>query len=291
MEQNPNAIARRAVAVRPLLARLLGRDPGPLVHQPYGYGNLVFRLPAHGLVAKTSPDLAAFAHTAANLRVLRSLGLPVPNVVAAGDDGVHAVLVLEWIPGRDLGFALAGMTTTEKRSVAGRVAEIQRRVDTLPRGRGYGWTPIGGVGSFPTWTAVVEREIARLPEPIRALLRPGPAHRSHFRGVEPLPFLDDLTVKNVLIHEGRLSGIVDLDFVCYGDPLFGLALAEATAVLDCDDADYGRLLRAAWAPTRFHGRIADLYAAIFAAGFLARSPSERMRLFFERRLDRASRTP
>ena len=37
--------------------------------------------------------------------------------------------------------------------------------------------------------------------------------------VPPLPFLDDLTTKNVLVDGGRLSGVVDVDVVCFGDPL------------------------------------------------------------------------
>ena len=286
-DRTPEAIAARATAVRPLLARLLRKDPGPLVHQPYGHGNLVFRLPAHGLVAKTSTDLAAFRHTAANLRILRDLGLPVPTVATSGDDGLHAALVLHWIPGRDLGHALATMTTGQKRTLARQVAEVQSRVVALPVGRGYGWAPLGAKAPFPTWAAAVERELDRLPPAYRSRFVLRRLHQSHFRSVPSRPFLDDLTVKNVLIRDGRLTGIVDLDLVGHGDPLFWLALAETTAVLDCDDADYGRLLRRAWAPTPRAERITDFYAAMFAASFLARAPSERMRLFFERRLARA----
>lgn len=42
---------------------------------------------------------------------------------------------------------------------------------------------------------------------------------AYFRGVAPTPFLDDTTTKNVIISEGRLSGIVDIDVICFGDPL------------------------------------------------------------------------
>lgn len=282
------SVAARAERARPLLTGLLGRDPGRLVYQPYGHGNLVFALPELALVAKTSEDPSQFRHTAANVRVLAALGIPVPRVIAQGQADGLAALVLEWIPGRDLGQALASLTPSQKAAIADAVVEIQSRVSALPKGTGYGWTPLGVPGQFPTWLAVVEREWTRLPNAYRTRIELA-SWRTTLRQTAATPFLDDLTVKNVIVDGGRLRGIVDLDGVCYGDPLFALALAETTAVLDCDDADYGRLLRRVWAPTRRGERLADLYAAIFAAGFLARNPTERMRLFFERRLARAER--
>ena len=44
--------------------------------------------------------------------------------------------------------------------------------------------------------------------------------------VAPLAFLDDTTTKNVIVHDGRLSGIVDVDVVCYGDALLPVALTK-----------------------------------------------------------------
>lgn len=36
--------------------------------------------------------------------------------------------------------------------------------------------------------------------------------------IEPTPFLDDTTTKNVNIDQDRLSGIVDVDHICFSDP-------------------------------------------------------------------------
>ena len=42
----------------------------------------------------------------------------------------------------------------------------------------------------------------------------------------------------MLVHNGRLSGIVDVDTVCYGDPLFALALTRAASTACGFDSVY-----------------------------------------------------
>lgn len=45
---------------------------------------------------------------------------------------------------------------------------------------------------------------------------------SYTSEVKPTPFLDDTTTKNVIINDGKLSGIVDVDYVNFGDHLLTL---------------------------------------------------------------------
>jgi len=42
----------------------------------------------------------------------------------------------------------------------------------------------------------------------------------------------------VIVHEGRLSGIVDVDVVCFGDPLLTLALTRMALLTRGFDLDY-----------------------------------------------------
>lgn len=296
--ESPFVIEERARLVRPILSRLLGRDPGKLVHQPFGHGSVVFLLPDLDppLVAKTSDRPNAFARTGANLTILRAIGLPVPNLVASESDEL-AVLVLEWIPGTDLRDALPAMSGSQRENLATQIVEMQIRVGALPLGEGFGWTPIGVAGEFPTWLAVVERDVDRLDPFYRDQLA-SPLRRlgSYLRHHPPIPFLDDLTVKNVIVKDGRLQGIVDLDVVCYGDPLHWLALAETTLMLDLgeDGTSYAHSLRRLWAPNEIGHRVADLYSALFAAHFLGSdlnsSVRGRMDLFFRRRLRHAAQS-
>ena len=52
----------------------------------------------------------------------------------------------------------------------------------------------------------------------------------YFAQIRPTPFLDDTTTKNVIVHEGKLSGIVDVDWICFGYP-FGQPRPNAAGTI------------------------------------------------------------
>ncbi len=172
---------------------------------------------------------------------LRPLGVPLPAILHADLAAEHtpfAALLLERLPGTDLGHIIDDLAPDELRSVATSVVDAQRRTSTLQRGVGFGYVA-SAQGPFPhaSWSDVVVESLARSrqrieragvfdPERVTLLERRLAAHRPYLDRVEPVAFLDDTTTKNVLVDAGRLSGIVDVDVVCYGDPLWTLALTR-----------------------------------------------------------------
>ena len=85
----------------------------------------------------------------------------------------------------------------------------------------------------------------------------------------PRPFLDDTTTKNVLIADGHLTGIVDVDCVCFGDPLFTVALTRMALLSRAYPTDYIE----AWCDhlelSAAQQAALDLYTALFCVGFLS----------------------
>lgn len=54
----------------------------------------------------------------------------------------------------------------------------------------------------------------------------------------PIAYLDDISTKNLLIHNGHISGIIDIDWMGIGDKLTFVALTN-TALLNMEcDTDY-----------------------------------------------------
>ncbi|HEV8193319.1 MAG TPA: aminoglycoside phosphotransferase family protein, partial [Ktedonobacterales bacterium] len=169
---------------------------------------------------------------------LRQVGVPVPALLYADADPAEGfpVMVLQRLPGRDLAFEYGSLTVEQKRDLAGAIVDIQRRVGTLPQASGFGFaTSYLDAGLHANWLDVVLADLERSRQHILAAGAVDVHHiervrervaacRPYLRTVEPRPFLDDLTTKNVLVHNGRLSGIVDTDYVCFGDPLFTVAL-------------------------------------------------------------------
>ncbi len=215
-----------------LVSAVLGTEPLGATHLPFGHSSVSYdvALPGRSVIVRTNARPEVFAKTGHNLAILAGLGLPVPRLLAADltKSRYHAAyLILDKIPGRDLRYELAGMTAAQMTRLAGRIVAFQRRVATLPPGAGFGWAPIGGRGPFPSWEGLIRSELRgradRPEEDVVAdltarLERALPRFAPHFAGVRPGCFLDDVTIKNVIVQAGELQGLVDFDCVCYGTP-------------------------------------------------------------------------
>lgn len=59
-----------------------------------------------------------------------------------------------------------------------------------------------------------------------------------FHGILATPFLWDASERNVIVYNGKISGIVDVDEVCFGDPLFVLGLTYVALENDGHDTLY-----------------------------------------------------
>ena len=182
-------------------------------------------------------------------------------------------MLLEKIPGRDLRYELPGMTEAQMTHLAGQVVGFQRRVMALPTGAGFGYAPLGESGPFASlWDLLHAGEAATagIMEPrLGALIR---AREGYFRHHPPICFLDDLTIKNVIVRDGELQGLVDFDVVCYGDPLFWLGLTATALVCDLGPRErfYGDELCRLMGLTAEQRRLVALYAAWISLGFVQR---------------------
>jgi len=246
-------------------------------------GNAIFRVQlADGRAAavRINPRRGIFGYTQHNFDALRTLGLPVPNVLASGATAAQgSFIILEWVPGQDLQYELASMSAQQMTRIAETVSDYQKRVASLPESRGFGWAPIRRHATAAQWTEIFGLPSSEEPpddapalEHVRARLR---ALRRfvepYFASLRPTCFLDDMTVKNVLVEHGDLQGIIDVDFVCYGDPLMTIGTTLAHIAADVGEAGrfYGEELLRCAAPSRDAQRAIYFYSSLWMTGFLA----------------------
>jgi len=253
------------------IAEALLGDVEEAIFQPYGHAGITFevRTTLGEFIVKTQDSKGAFDNTEHHIQVLSGLGIAVPQVLQKGTFAGFSYLVLRKIPGKDAGYVLGDMSRIEMTQLAEQVVTIERKVNQLPEGSGFGWTPLEVPGPFPTWTAVIERDSSECSAEVRqavALSKP------YFDSIRPVCFLDDLTVKNVIVLDGVFRGIVDLDQFCFGDPLYWLSLVEVTTRLDVGvwASFYGEELRRLWGMTEEMSCACDLYNVIQAESFLTR---------------------
>ena len=231
------------------------------------------------------PDLKFFFEGALNwYGQMIEKGVPLPKLYFSSlDTDAYAfpVMIMDRLPGKDLGEVYPTLTTAQKHAIANRIAAIQRSVATLPLGDGYGYARSERDPRLQSqWIDVLDSNVEqsrerihisgvidlKIVDRIKALLH---QHEAYFSTVKPTCFLDDTTTKNVVIHNGALSGIVDVDSVAYGDPLLTLGLTR-TALLalgyDTEYTDY-------WAEklnlNSDQQKALTLYTAMFCVNFLS----------------------
>jgi hypothetical protein len=274
-------VARRAAAGFGQV-RDISRFPLGLCHYVYG----VQLADGRALVLRVASrdNLPLLRAAVAWDAVLKPIGVPTAQILEAhlevtGPDDLP-YLVLERLPGADLGDVYAGLTAAQRRQLAESVVEVQSRVSSMPLGRGFGYVP-SPTGPFPaaSWSAVVEQNLARSRKRMEQNGSSAPLHdrvgrllresAGYLDAVQPQGFLDDLTTKNVIVHEGRLSGVVDVDAVCFGDALYTPALAKVALIADGQEPDYVEawLERLELRPEQT--KAFDVYTAVFVLDLLS----------------------
>ncbi|RKP50627.1 phosphotransferase family protein [Trinickia fusca] len=286
-------------AIAQCMEDALGERPLRLERQAFTHsGNAVYRARMAGgrsLAVRASPEAGTFLHTRSNLAVLRGLGLPVQEVHAQGVTPAGGdFVVLDWLPGRDLYYVLGSLDARQTERIAETLCEFQCRVGqwqpAAAEGR-FGWGAIGARAPHARWTEVFG-ELAPTELLVATLARTDATPLDRFRArlglvraslegyfdtLRPTCFLDDLTIKNVLVDGGELSGLIDFDTVCYGDPL--LVLGATLAHIDTEVGERGRpyaeaLLRC-WAPEGECIRATAFYASLWIIGFLSLAIGQR----------------
>jgi len=214
---------------------------------------------------------------------LRAAGVPVPILCASSLTDEYPFMLIERLPGSDLGQVYAGLSSAAKQALAVRIAGIQQAVGALPVARGFGFAHSyqqANAAGKRSWTDVLAAAIARSEERIRRVGRIEQryaervravlaGHEPYLQSVRPVPFLDDMTTKNVIVNHGTLSGIVDTDEVCFGDPLFTLGLTNMALLSLGADTDYiGYWLNAIGA-SRQQRTVVAAYSLVFCLDFMS----------------------
>ena len=228
-------------------------------------------------IARDPDECAAGVHWS---RTLRPLGVPLPEMIAhhvPKDAEDRAWMVLQRLPGTDLEHVYASLTRPQMLDILGHVMAAQAIVHRLPRGERFGFTDGLSPPPHPTWYDVLVEHLRISRERIERVRIVDVRHADRvaafltpleFREVGPTPFLDDTTTRNVIVDRGVFQGIVDVDGIACGDPLFVPALTRMSLLSRGFDTFYTD----AWAErlqlSRQRLRHLDLYTAMFAVNFL-----------------------
>jgi len=216
-------------------------------------------------------------------KLLKPKGVPLPNILYSDIEAVTSpfpYMIIERLAGQDLGIVYPQLSKDEKKVLAGEVSRIQETAGTLPFGKGFGFVGSYESGSFlKAWIDVLYSSLARSRKRIQAIGAVDSRHvdrvaekiakyGGYFSQVKPKCFLDDTTTRNVIVHNGKLSGIVDVDFACFGDNLFPIALTRMSLLNTGFDLDYIDFWCDVADVTEEQRDVLQFYTALFCVDFM-----------------------
>jgi Ser/Thr protein kinase RdoA (MazF antagonist) len=267
-------LAAAAVGCRPIAVRRFGAGLRHYVFE----ATFEDRAPVVVRIA-AEHSRSAMAGALALSRLLRPRGVPLPEVIAEGLTHRFSHLVLERLPGTDLGDVIRGLSDSSLDVIATKVAQAQRiTASTASAGR-YGYAVDAKDAPRERWSQVLQDNLSRSAKRIAAAKLFGQDAvdtvaklvadaRAELDALPPIPFLHDTTTKNVIVAPGgALSGIVDVDDLCFGDPRYVIALTLASLTVSAGPIHYVD----AWMNSANYrdDHIFRLYVVLFLVDFMS----------------------
>ena len=207
-------------------------------------------------------------------RLLATMGLPLPALYQTGVMRAHPFAIYERLPGDDLEALYSTLTSRTKQHIAHTVANIQKKARLLDKSA-FPKTP-------PAWQTILEiivrrseREILRAAQfdPVYVAYVRELIHRyaGYFETIEPVAFLHDLNVRNVIVHQEAVAGVIDVDEVWYGDPLLSIGRGKSLLLTAQQKSDYIDYWCSYIGLSDMQLKMVDLYALLYCIRFMGTS--------------------
>lgn len=209
-----------------------------------GIGNYVFIVvtASSKYILRCSNEKNAYDDTIHWLSELKTCDIPIPKVLASGRFEIYEYLILSYAEGKDIGDIYRWLTDEEKRQIAKEVVNIQKSVSKLRTDVPLDWN----------WNTFVDRMLNRAYKLISvnhyfdvskvdAIRQMQKELQDYMISVKPTPYLDDISTKNLLIDNGHVSCVIDIDWMGHGDILTFAAMTKVALLnmkLDTKYVDY-----------------------------------------------------
>lgn len=186
-------------------------------------------------------------------KMLLPLRVPVAEFIQSDLDGKYSpypALLMPRLPGDDLINVYPNLSDIDKKNLANEMVRIQTLCSSLPESVGFGITDsYDHTPEDKTWFSfllnrlnlyneIIAKNSVFNQELITPVIQLADKMEGNFNVIRPTPFLWDASERNVLVHEGKITGIVDIDDICFGDPLLVIALTSTCLELEGYDTRY-----------------------------------------------------
>lgn len=169
-----------------------------------------------------------------NIPLFKQVGITVPSLLYSDYTKKYIPYVyqiLTMIDGVDLGKVIETLNSAQLENLAKTISEVIDKIENIPSVNRYGLLCEGNIEAmFSTWQEYIEqylhegvqraKHLKTIDDEIISFIQTLPQKYSeYFSTVKPTPYYEDMCSKNVMIENGIFSGLVDLDYLSFGDYL------------------------------------------------------------------------
>lgn len=261
-----------------IIQKEFGAKPGRITRMGNGICNEVYLVDAAGreVFVRLKAEARYMFGSHNHIPIFRSKGIRVPEILAedySKREMPFAYQILSKIDGRDINDVIDTLADDQLRAIAGEISNVFQQLRDVPNNGKFGVLWGDGDDLVDSWAA----EIARMTKVVlgwgartgvldarmeHILTWINAEYKDYFEGVRPITYFGDICAKNVMIHEGRFAGLVDLDSLAQGDPLEAIGRIKASWYGTHYGRVYAEAVMDAQALSREQRKLVTMYALL-----------------------------
>ena len=242
METNP--LENHHEVITQITLREFGTPPGSITRMTNGICNKVYTVATGGreVIVRLNAEPRFMLGSHNHIPLFKSKGISVPEILAEDFSKTAfpvAYQILSKVDGRDINDVIETLDDDQLRAVGGEIANIFRQLSGVPNNGKFGVLWGDDKDLVDSWSAEVARvtrvvigwgtKTGVIDEELKEILAwINTEYKTYFDSVRPYTYFGDLSSKNVMIHNGRFSALVDLDSLAQGDPLEAIGRIKAS---------------------------------------------------------------
>lgn len=218
--------------------------PKKIIRMKGGICNEVYlvQLGSREVIIRLNSDNDEMKGSEKHIPLFRSHGIVVPEILASDYSKKfvpYYYQIQSKLEGQEIGTIIDSLTPKQLKLLAKEIANIFKKLLPISTNGKFGFVYAQAKGLKKSLTADIRirlnasikcgRSTGVLDSEMeKAIKKVFSDHKSYFDSVKAKFYYDDMSSKNVLIHKGKFSGLVDLDGVSYGDYLQTVGCIKAS---------------------------------------------------------------
>lgn len=229
--------------VKKIIVKQFSKEPDFIERMAVGSGNEVYSVKLNDIeyiVRLNAGD--SLKGSDKYIPLFKSKEIKVPEIIAK--DYSKELVPYNWqimnkIEGKDIDKVISELSESQLDNIAKEIKLIVKKLIVLPTNGKFGYV---GITKEKLKLSLLEETQAMLTtirernnktnvvknEYINVFKKVIEKYKSYLENAPSQFYFDDMSSKNVMIHEGKFNGIVDLDGVTYGDYLEGIGRIKAS---------------------------------------------------------------